>query len=165
MDIGETYPDQHVDKPVEDSKVSRRNIRFYNLMSQQSEKRYNVHFLEDDLIIYSTGNKYQTYNLDTKELKTYDGLDTDGLGSITVHKSRRYFAIAEKGINPNIYIRQNPGYKIYRICRNGTERSYAHVEFSTSGDKLLSLGGSPDYTLTVWDWRKERVVLKCKASS
>jgi WD40 repeat protein len=122
-----------------------------------------VHFLEDDLIIYVTGNKYQTYNLDTKEIKTYEGYDTDGIGSITVHKSRRYFAVAEKGLYPNIYIRQNPGYKIYRILRKGTELSYAHVEFSASGDKLVSLGGKPDYTLTVWDWRKERVILKCRA--
>jgi WD40 repeat protein len=122
-----------------------------------------VNFLEDDLIIYITGNKYQTYNLDTKEIKTFDGLDTDGIGSIAVHKSRRYFAIAEKGVFPNIYIRQNPGYKVYRICRKGTEQSYAHIEFSPSGDKLVSLGGKPDYTLTVWDWRKERVILKCRA--
>lgn len=122
-----------------------------------------MHFLEDDLIVYITGNKYQTYNLDTKEIKTYDGLDTDGIGSIAVHKSRRYFAIAEKGNSPNIYIRQNPGYKIYRILRKGTDLMFAHCEFSSSGDKLVSLGGAPDYTLTVWDWRKERVILKCKA--
>lgn len=161
--IGECYDEDWVDKPIEDSKISRRNIRFYNLMSQQSTKRYNVHFLEDDLIIYITGNKYQTYNLDTKEIKTYDGLDTDGIGSIAVHKSRRYFAVAEKGLSPNIYIRQNPGYKLYRVLRKGTEQMYAHCEFSSTGDKLVSLGGAPDYTLTVWDWRKERVVLKCKA--
>ena len=161
--IGECYEDEHVDKPLEDSKISRRNVKFYNLMSQQSMKRYNVHFLEDDLIIYITGNKYQTYNLDTKEIKTYDGQDTDGIGSIAVHKSRRYFAVAEKGTNPNIYIIQNPGYKTYRILRKGTELMYAHCEFSSSGDKLVSLGGAPDYTLTVWDWKKERVILKCKA--
>jgi WD40 repeat protein len=163
MGPNECYPDDHIDKPIEDCKISRRNVNFYNLMSQQSTKRYNVHFLDDDLIIYITGNKYQTYNLETKEIKTYSGQDTDGIGSIAVHHTRRFFAIAEKGVSPNIYIRQNPGYKIYRILRKGTEMMYAHVEFSSSGDKLVSLGGAPDYTLTVWDWRKERVVLKCKA--
>lgn len=40
---------------------------------------------------------------------------------------------------------------------------YAHCEFSSNGDKMVSLGGAPDYTLTVWDWQRERVVLKCKA--
>ena len=69
----ECYPDGYVDKPIEDCKISRRNVSYYNLMSQQSTKRYNVHFLDDDLIIYITGNKYQTYNLDTKEIKTFSG--------------------------------------------------------------------------------------------
>ena len=31
---------------------------------------------------------------------------------------------------------------------------YAHVEFSTTGTLLASLGGAPDFTLTVWDWPK-----------
>ena len=42
---------------------------------------------------------------------------------------------------------------------------YAHVEFSTTGTLLASLGGAPDYTLTVWDWPKQRVILKNRALS
>jgi len=53
--------------------------------------------------------------------------------------------------------------KLYRILRKGTELKYSHCEFSPSGTKLASLGGDPDYTLTVWDWVNERVILKCKA--
>jgi len=47
--------------------ISRRNIRFNGVMGQQSYKRYNVHFLEDDVIIFAVGNKYQTYNMTSKE--------------------------------------------------------------------------------------------------
>ena len=159
----EFYPRGHIEKPIKDSLISRRNVRFNGVMGQQSFKRYNVHFLEDDVIIFAVGNKYQTYNLTTKEFNTFDGLDTDGVGSISVHKSRQYFAVAEKGILPNIYIWEYPSFKLYRILRKGTELSYAHCEFSSSGEKMVSLGGAPDYTLTVWDWAKERVVLKCKA--
>jgi cilia- and flagella-associated protein 44 len=42
---------------------------------------------------------------------------------------------------------------------------YAHVEFSSSGKTMASLGGAPDYTLTVWDWLAQKVVLKSKAFS
>jgi len=42
---------------------------------------------------------------------------------------------------------------------------YAHVEFSTTGNMLASLGGEPDYTLTVWDWINQKVILKAKAFS
>jgi len=66
---------------------------------------------------------------------------------------------------PNIYIYEYPSLKLYRICRKGTETMYAHVEYSRSGKTLASLGGSPDYTLTVWDWVNQRVVLRAKAFS
>jgi WD40 repeat protein len=66
---------------------------------------------------------------------------------------------------PNIYIYEYPSLKLYRILRKGTERSYSSVTFSGSGDMLASVGSDPDYLLTVWDWRQERLLLKSKAFS
>lgn len=82
-----------------------------------------------------------------------------------MHPDRKLFAVAEKGVSPNIYIYEYPSLKLYRILRKGTELAYAHCEFSNSGDKLVSLGGAPDYNLIVWDWITERVILKAKAFS
>lgn len=87
------------------------------------------------------------------------------MGSIAVHPSKKHFAVAEKGDFPNIYIYEYPSLKLYRILQKGTETRYAHVEFSKQGDKLVSLGGFPDYTITVWNWMAERVILKAKAYS
>ncbi len=66
---------------------------------------------------------------------------------------------------PKIYIYEYPSLKLYRILRNGTETLYSHVEFSSSGLKLASVGGDPDFTITVWEWINERVILKAKAFS
>lgn len=93
------------------------------------------------------------------------GQDIDGVGSISVHPSKKYFAVAEKGRSPNIYVYEYPSLKLYRIMKNGTENLYSHVEFSNSGTKLASVGGAPDYTITVWDWINQRVILKAKAFS
>jgi WD40 repeat protein len=82
-----------------------------------------------------------------------------------VHPSKKYFAIAEKGRFPNIYIYEYPSLKLYRILKMGTENLYSHIEFSNSGTKLASVGGNPDYTITVWDWLSQRVILKAKAFS
>lgn len=60
--------------------------------------------------------------------------------------------MAEKGRFPNIYIYEYPSLRLYRILKKGTENLYANIEFSRTGTKLASIGGSPDYTLTVWDW-------------
>jgi len=121
--------------------------------------------LGDSTFIYATGNTYQIYNVDTTERRIFHGTEIGGVGSISVHPTRKYFAVAEKGESPNIYIYAWPSLRLYRILRKGTERMYAHVEFSTTGSLLASLGGDPDYTLTVWDWVREKVVLKAKAFS
>jgi len=67
MGKDEFYPEDHVEKVIADSTISRRNVAFYSVIGQMSNKRYNMHFLEDDLIIYTSGNTYQTFNLTTKE--------------------------------------------------------------------------------------------------
>jgi len=56
--IDEFYPKGHIEKPIEDSKISRRTISFFDVQGQYSYKRYNVNFLEDDVIIFITGNKF-----------------------------------------------------------------------------------------------------------
>ena len=152
MGIDEFYPDDYIDKPIEDSSISRRNKQFYGCYGLQSFKRFNLHFLDDNIIIFVTGNTYQIYNILTHEKKIFHGKDTDGVGSIAVHPSKKYFAVAEKGKLPNIYIYEYPSLRLYRILKKGTEFTFSHVEFSSSGTKLASIGGNPDYTLTVWDW-------------
>lgn len=37
------------------------------------------------------------------------------------------------------------------------------MDFTTTGEKLASVGQAPDFMLTVWDWVNEKVILHCKA--
>lgn len=37
--------------------------------------------------------------------------------------------------------------------------------FSPDGELLASVGGDPDYMLTLWDWKQEKTVLRSKAFS
>ena len=74
--------------------------------------------------------------------------------------------MGEKGVNPSIGIFTYPGLVLYRILRNGTEQQYSHLVFSPNEGLLLaSVGGYPDYLLTVWDWKMENIVLRSKAFS
>lgn len=82
------------------------------------------------MIIFVTGNKYQTYDMVAGKFTTFSGRDEDGIGSIAVHPERKQFAVAEKGISPNIYIYEYPSFKLYRILQKGTELRYNHCEFS-----------------------------------
>lgn len=37
------------------------------------------------------------------------------------------------------------------------------MDFTVTGEKLASVGQAPDFMLTVWDWKYEKVILHCKA--
>jgi WD40 repeat protein len=165
MDENEYYPDNYSDKRLPDSDIPKKFCKFNGIYGMESYKRFNIHLIEPHVIIYANGNTYEFYDMQEKTRKTLFGKDTDGIGSIAVHPSRKFFAIAEKGTNPNIYIYDYPDLRLYRICKNGTEKAYSHVEFSVNGDKLASVGSAPDYTITVWNWKLQRVILKSKAFS
>ncbi|KAF6117973.1 cilia and flagella associated protein 44 [Phyllostomus discolor] len=82
-----------------------------------------------------------------------------------VHPDKTYFTVAEKGISPDIIIYGYPSLRPYRILRDGTDLGYAYVDFNSSGTLLASVGGNPDYTLTIWNWKEEQPILRTKAFS
>ena len=135
------------------------------IYGHDSFKNYNALILDRDTIIYSSGISYTIFNHFTKEKQIFYSRDKGGIGSIAVDPSRKYFAIAEKGVWPHIYIYEYPSLKLYRVLRRGTEKSYSCVCFSGNGELLASVGSNPDFLLTVWEWKQEQVVLKSKAFS
>jgi hypothetical protein len=58
MALDEYYPKGHVEKQIPDSSITRRNHKFFGCYGITSYKRFNVHHLEDNVIIFATGNTY-----------------------------------------------------------------------------------------------------------
>ncbi|KAI8801415.1 quinon protein alcohol dehydrogenase-like superfamily [Cladochytrium replicatum] len=104
------------------------------------------------------------------EQRYVPGFRDASFSAIAVHPSKRYIAVAEgcsaaMAVPPNIYVLAYPELEVARLLRNGTSRSYADLCFDGVGDTLASVGGDPDYMLTIWSWRSEKVVLRNKAFS
>ena len=130
-----------------------------------SYKLYNFRMLDDDTVLYSSGISYKIHNVKTGQVGLYFSKDGGGIGSIAVDSKRKYYAVAEKGTQPNIYVYEYPSRRLYRVMRYGTEKSYSNVCFSLNGENLASVGSQPDYNICIWDWRNEILVLKAKAFS
>ena len=128
-------------------------LNFSECFGFDSLKKYNINLLDDQTLIYSVGVTYNIFNIQTKEIQVLFCRDGGGIGSIAVHPSKNYFAVAEKGTYPNIYIYEYPSLRLYRILRKGTERSYSSINFSASGTQLASVGSYPDYIISLWDWK------------
>ena len=96
-------------------------MQFFACYGQSSYKRYNFHWLGENKFIFATGNTYQILDVNTGQKQIFHSRDTDGIGSIAVHPNKKYFAVAEKGNLPNIYIYEYPSLRLYRILKKGTE--------------------------------------------
>ncbi|XP_073087767.1 cilia- and flagella-associated protein 44 isoform X4 [Manis javanica] len=128
-------------------------------------KRANLQLLDSNTVMYIAGNQLILLNLKTKEQSYLRSSSNRGIGVIGVHPDQTYFTVAEKGIFPKIIIYEYPSLRPYRILQDGTELSYAYVDFNSSGNLLASVGGNPDYTLTIWNWKEEQPILRTKAFS
>lgn len=53
----------------------------------------------------------------------------------------------------------------FALFPGGTEEAYAFADFNRSGTLIATVGSSPDYMLTVWDWKQEKIILRSKAFS
>ncbi|RLU19858.1 hypothetical protein DMN91_008417 [Ooceraea biroi] len=91
------------------------------------------------------------------------GYTNEGIGHVTKNPRFDHIAVGENGIKPPIIIYEWPSMYIVTILYNGTLKSYSHLTYSADGLFLVSQGGEPDYTITLWDWQKSRVVLKCRS--
>ncbi|XP_048773099.2 cilia- and flagella-associated protein 44-like isoform X2 [Ostrea edulis] len=150
---------------TENSGLPKDYLNLIHSFGYDCTKRHNLHLLDERTVCFAAGNYIMVLDLQTKEQKYFRSTSGGGIGAITVHPSKKYFAVAEKGESPNINIFEYPSLKLHRILRGGTERSYSYVDFNPKGDLLASVGGDPDYMLTIWNWKEEQTVLRSKAFS
>uniref|UniRef100_H0ZT66 Cilia and flagella associated protein 44 n=1 Tax=Taeniopygia guttata TaxID=59729 RepID=H0ZT66_TAEGU len=123
----------------------------------------NLMIMDRDTVGYIAGNQVILQNLRTKYQKHVRSSHGGGIGFITAHPNKDYFAVGEKGKKPNIVIYTYPSVRPYRILKGGTEVAYVFGDFNRTGTLLASVGSSPDYMLTIWDWKQEETLLRSKA--
>ncbi|XP_075448975.1 cilia- and flagella-associated protein 44 isoform X2 [Ascaphus truei] len=148
-----------------DSGIPNNVLHLLHSFGYDSNKRANLQLLDDQTMLYVAGTTTVILKLKVQEQRYLRSSSGGGIGAIAVHPSQKYFAVAEKGNRPNIIIYEYPSLQPYRILRGGTEEAYTFTYFNASGTLLASVGSSPDYMLTIWDWKQEKIVLRSKAFS
>ncbi|OQS01330.1 phytophthora infestans avirulence-associated protein 3.4F-A [Achlya hypogyna] len=157
------YGPEDLVRPQVHGDMPRDLAAFVAMRGFDTRKRNNLLYLDDDKLLTCAGNTAQIIDITTIKRTYVFGYSGTGVGAIAVHPNRGFFAVGEKGPKPNICIYIYPSLKLYRVLRNGTERAYCSLRFSNDGTKLASVGGAPDFLLTVWNWRLEQTILRCKA--
>ncbi|XP_029301209.1 cilia- and flagella-associated protein 44 [Cottoperca gobio] len=148
-----------------DSEIPENLLHLCHSFGYDSRRRGNLQLLDDRTLIFIAGNMLVLLDVSTKEQRYLRSCSGGGIGSIAAHPTKECFAVAEKGNQPNIIVYEYPSLRPFCILRGGTERAYSFVDFNHDGSLLASVGSAPDYMLTLWDWRREEVVLSCTAIS
>ena len=138
-----------------------------HLLSLDAHKPNNIFYIQDDVVVTTSGCNVVFLNLTTMTQKLFPGLDGGGIGAVAVHPSRKVFAVAEKcrHRSPNVYLYSYPDLTLLKVLEEGTEKQYSSLAFNERGDTLASVGGYPDYLLTLWNWDEAAIVLRAKAFS
>lgn len=159
------YPDDYKEKVKVDSDLPSSLLNFMSIVGQDFSRRYNYHFFNNSEMLIANANTFQIINIDNYNRKIYHTSENGAVGAVCIHPNNIFFAVAECGDYPNIYIYEFPSMRLYRILRKGTEKSYSSISFNSRGDMIASVGGDPDYNLVIWNWVNESIILKAKAFS
>ncbi|XP_070154334.1 cilia- and flagella-associated protein 44 isoform X2 [Polyergus mexicanus] len=148
-------------KRVKNGTVPMNILEFHHSFSYDCQRYFNLCVAEPNIIIFISGNILHFWNISTNKLWFRRGYTGDGIG----HKNPVFdhIAVGENGIKPPIIIYKWPSMDIVTILYNGTLKSYSHLAYSADGLLLVSQGGDPDYTITLWNWQKSKIALKCKS--
>ncbi|CAB1323036.1 unnamed protein product [Coregonus sp. 'balchen'] len=159
--------DELYSRPVitADSEIPENLLHLTHSFGYDCGRRANLQLLDERTLAFVAGNLLIFLDVRTKEQRYLRSCSGGGIGAVMAHPSNRYFAVAEKGDQPNIVIYEYPSLRPYRILRGGTGQAYSFVDFNREGTLLASVGSAPDYMLTLWEWRHEQVMLRCKAFS
>ncbi|CAF1594127.1 unnamed protein product [Rotaria magnacalcarata] len=86
-----------------------------------------------------------------------------GVGVITGNADMHLFAFADYQSPPIIHLQQYPSLQEIKQFTGGAELEYSALEFSAT-EELLSLSTSPDYLLTIWNWRTGVKLAQCETT-
>lgn len=83
-----------------------------------------------------------------------------------VNSTKTFIAYGESGIDgPICYVLEYPSLQLMRLLRGGGVKQLDGVAFNAASTLMATVGGAPDFTLSIWDWKQEQIVLRSKAFS
>jgi WD40 repeat protein len=149
--------------PISVADLGKDIIGLHHIYGYDSSRKGNLHFIEDDKLVFVDGSSVVLENIHDGTREFLLDVSECGAACVAVHPSRRCFAVGGRGYRPIICIYSYPELKIQGVLRGGAELGYSCLDFSADGEMLASVSTSPDFMLTIWDWREEKMGLHSKA--
>ncbi|CAH1646632.1 unnamed protein product [Spodoptera littoralis] len=131
-------------------------------------KFFNLCACDDMVVCFSSGSMITFLDVNTKQ--TWFRRSTTGgtVGSITSYRKDPNYRIViaedrEGNQEPLIIMYTWPQMEMDAVLRDGTANGYAILDFSPDGELLASVGKEPDFNLTIWNWKRHKILLRTSA--
>ncbi|KAL7692512.1 putative quinoprotein alcohol dehydrogenase-like superfamily [Plasmopara halstedii] len=129
----------------------------------------NVAFAEESVLVYPCGHNVIIHNVESKEQQFIHGVETTGRGitALAITPNKRYVAVAEQAECAVVYIHDLTTLRRRRTLtlNDGLADTCVWVAFSGDSKYCMTLGGAPDWVLSVWLWEKTKLIASTKAST
>ncbi|XP_075974116.1 cilia- and flagella-associated protein 44 [Anticarsia gemmatalis] len=131
-------------------------------------KYFNLCACDELVVCYAAGSIITFLDVKTKQ-KWFRRSTTGGsVGCITSYRKDPNYRIAiaegrEGDREPLILLYNWPQMDIDAVLRDGTTNAYSILDFSPDGELLASVGREPDYNLTIWNWKRHKILLRTSA--
>ncbi|KAK3506806.1 hypothetical protein QTP70_028369 [Hemibagrus guttatus] len=139
----------------------------HHIFSLSQKARNNLIFLDEQTIVFPSGNNCALYNIHQGWTKFIPGLmlytqEQQGIKALAISPDRRYLAVSERGVQAtvSIYDLQTEQCTISQVLMlNGYGiLEFVCMAFSADSKYLLCQSGGPNWNLFYWDWEKDEVI-------
>ena len=121
----------------------------------------NVHFLDDQRIIYPCGHNIVIFNNDDKTQQYIPGIEgSEGITAMALSPSKKFMAVCERAERAICAIYDITTQRRRKILTSSDclSKEYISVAFSNQSEKshILTLSGEPDWMIILWQWDKSK---------
>ena len=128
----------------------------------------NIHYLEENVVLYPAGHNTVIYNTEQKTQKFIPGTgESKSISALAVSASKKYVAVAERAERGMVSVCDLHTLKRRKVLAapDVLSKEYVSLAFSPDGKILAAQGVAPDWTLVLWAWEKSKVIASAKASN
>ncbi|MCJ8731889.1 hypothetical protein PDJAM_G00204930 [Pangasius djambal] len=145
-------------------------VHLHHIFGLRAAVRNNLHFLDEQTVIFPCGNNCARYNIHQRCYKFIAGMErSQGMQALAISPNWRYLAVSERGERGTItiYDLQHEQSRKKKVLTGGnvTVQEFVCMAFSPDSKYLLSQGGGPEWTLVYWVWEKNKVLATVKSTN
>ncbi|XP_059046371.1 cilia- and flagella-associated protein 44 isoform X2 [Achroia grisella] len=151
-----------------DSTIPLNLFEFEYSYGYNCHKYFNLCACDESVVCWAAGSIITFMDVYTKQTWFRRSTTGGSIGNITSFRKDPNYRIAvaegrEGHRDPLILLYTWPQMDIDAILRDGTTNAYSILDFSPDGELLASVGKEPDYNLTIWNWKRHRILLRTSA--